>query len=185
MFGVLAPGPALVLGCVLVVAAMLALVAGSGVAAIVLAALAVATFVFFVGAARRDPESPVTRALVTSGRRFRGWAVFGRESAGAWALASRDLARLRAQSRALRHERRRTIVALGEAAYQENAALAGALRLRLKEIDAGLDARKQARLVSLAKARRRVRDEKVAAQPTQMFSADELTSGEKAPPKPS
>ena len=118
-------------------------------------------------------------------RRLRGWAVFGKESAGAWALASRDLTRLRAQSRALRRERRRTLTALGEAAYHENAPMAGALRLRLKEIDEGLAEREQARLVSLARARRRVSEEKVAAQPTQTFSAEELTSGEDAPPEPS
>jgi hypothetical protein len=182
VFGVLAPGPALVLGCVLVVAAVVALVAGSVVVAIVLAALAAATLVLFYGASRRDPESPVARAMLTSGHRLRGWAVFCKESAGAWVLAGRDLARLRAQSRALRRERKRAIAALGEATYRENAPMAGALRLRLKEIDEGLAAREKARLVSLAKARRRVRDEKVAAQPTQRFSADELTSGKGPPP---
>jgi hypothetical protein len=111
LFGVLAPGPAFVLGCVLAAGAVVALVAGSVVAAIVLGAFAAATFVLFFGAARRDPESSVAKAMFTSARRLRGWAIFGKESVRAWALASRDLARLRAQSRALRRERKRTIAA--------------------------------------------------------------------------
>jgi hypothetical protein len=179
---VLLPGPTFVLGCLLLVAAVLALAAGSAVAAIVLAALAAAAFVLFYGAAERDPDSPVARALFTSGRRVRGWTAFGRESAGAWALATRDVARLRAESRALCRERKRAIVELGEAAYCENAALAGALRLRLKEIDEGLAARQEARIASLARARRRVREERVAVQPTQQFSTEQLTAGEEAPP---
>jgi hypothetical protein len=53
------------------------------------------------------------------------------------------------------------------------------VRLRLKEIDEGLAARERARAASLAKARHRVHDEYVAVQPTQRFSAEELTSGGK------
>jgi len=182
LFGVLHPGPTFVLGGVLVLAAILTLVAGSSVAAIVLAVLAAATFVLFYGAARRYPESRIARTTFTSGRRLRGWGVFGRESAGAWALATRDVSRLRAESRRLRHERKRVVLALGEAAYRENAAVVGALRLRLKEIDDGLASREQARLVSLAKARRRVHAEHVAVQPTQQFSVDELATEEDAQP---
>ena len=177
VFGVLAPGPTFVLGCVLAVGAILAGIAGSLAVAILLAALAAAAFVLFYGAAERDPESPVASGVLTFGRRVRGWAVFGRESAGAWAHATRDVARLRVESRSLRRERRRAIAELGEAAYREDTALVGALRMRLREIDEGLAARQHARIVSVARARRRVRDERIAAQPTQTFSVDELTSG--------
>lgn len=181
LFGVLAPGPAFVLGCVLVVGAVLAGIAGSLVVAILLAVLGAAAFVLFYGAAERDPEGPLANAVFTSGRRLRGWALFGRESADAWAHATRDVARLRVESRSLRRERRRAVAELGEAAYREDTALVGALRLRLKEIDEGLAERRQAHVVSVARARRRVQDERVAAQPTQTFSVDELTSGEQAP----
>jgi hypothetical protein len=177
LFGVLAPGPTFVLGCVLLLGAVLAGVTGSPAIAILLAALAAAAFVLFYGAAERDPSSPVANAALTSGRRLRGWALFGRESAGAWAHATRDVARLRAESRSLRRERRRAIAELGEAAYREDVALAGALRLRLKEIDEGLAARREARVASIARARRRVQDERVAAQPTETFSVDELAAG--------
>ena len=182
VFGALQPGPTLVLGCLLVVGAVLALVAGSVLVAILLGVLAAATLVLFYGALRRFPQSRVAQALSGSRRRMRGWTVFGKESAGAWARATRDVSRIRAQLRALRRERKRTIVALGEAAYREDAALAGALRLRLREIDEGIEAREHARAASLARARRRVRDEHVAVQPTQRFSVDELAAGGESAP---
>ena len=178
LFGVLAPGPTLVLGCVLLVGGLLALLAGSPIAAIALVALAAATFVLFVGAAGRDPESPVARRATRSGHRVRGWAMFMRESAQAWAQTARDVVRLGRESRSLRGERRRALLALGDAAYREDARRIDELRLRLREIDEGLAARDQARATALARARRHVDEERVAVQPTQQFSAKDLTSGE-------
>lgn len=178
VFGVLAPGPTFVLGCLLLVGAVLALVAGSTVAAIVLGVLSAATFVLFAGTVRRDPDSPVARAVLTVLRHVRGWAIFGRESAEAWARATRDVAKLGRESRALRRERKRRIVALGEAAYREDAAALDALSARLHEIDEALATRDRARRHSLANARRRVHDEHVAVQPTQRFTVDELARGD-------
>jgi len=180
LFGVLAPGPTFVLGCVLLLAGLLALVAGSLVAAIVLVGFAGAAFVLFYGAAERDPESPVARRAMTSGRRVRGWALFIRSSVAAWAHAGRAVVRLRGEVRRLRRERDGLLRSLGEAAYLEDSALMGALRLRLREIDEALVARDRARAETLAAARQRVGEEHVAAQPTQRFSADELSSGGKA-----
>jgi hypothetical protein len=177
LFGVLAPGPIFVLGCLVLLAAVLALIAGSAIAAIVLAAFAAASFVLFASAAERDPGSPVARVLLRLARRVRGWVVFGKESLEAWAHATRDVAKLRGESRSLRRERTRAIGALGEAAYREDEATAGALRLRIREIDEGLATREQAKSASLAKARRHVHEEHVAVQPTQRFTVDELTSG--------
>lgn len=177
LFGVLAPGPTFVLACVLLVGGILALVLGSPIAAIALLAFAAATFVLFYGAAERDPGSPVARRAMTSGRRVRGWALFGRESLETWGKATRDVAKLSGEARSLRRERKRIVVALGDAAYREDGATVGALKLRLHEIDDGLVARRKARSATVANARRHVHDEHVAAQPTQQFSANELTSG--------
>jgi len=159
------------------VGAVLALVAGSTVAAIVLGVLSAATFVLFAGTVRRDPDSPVARAVLTVLRHVRGWAIFGRESAEAWARATREVAKLGRESRALRRERKRRIVALGEAAYREDAAV-DALSACLHEIDEALATRDRARRHSLANARRRVHDEHVAVQPTQRFTVDELARGD-------
>jgi hypothetical protein len=177
LFGVLAPGPTFVLGCVLLLGALVALLAGSPVAGIALAAFAGAAFVLFYGAAERDPASPVARGIMTSGRRARSWAAFVRESVDAWVHATRDLAKLRGESRSLREERRRALVELGDAAYREDEARTTELRQRLREIDEGLASRDLAQAATLAKARRHVHEERVAVQPTQQFSVEDLTSG--------
>ena len=177
LFGVLVPGPTLVLACLLVLGATLALIAGSPVAAIVLAAFAAASFVLLYGAVERDPENPVARALLTAGRRVRSWTVFGRESLVAWTRASRDVARLRRESQSLRAERKRAVLTFGEAVYREDAAVVEATRARLREIDEGLESRERVRAAALANARHHVQEERVAVQPTRTFSVDELTSG--------
>jgi hypothetical protein len=177
LFGVLAPGPTFVLGCLLLLGALLALLAGSPVASIALAAFAGATFVLFYGAAERDPASPIARGFMTSGRRARSWAVFVRESVDAWVHATRDLAKLRGESRSLREERKEAVLDLGDAAYREDEARTAALRQRLREIDEGLASRELAQAATLAKARRQVHEERVAVQPTQQFSVEDLASG--------
>lgn len=176
LYGVLAPGPALGLGCVLLLAAILAVVAGSAIAAIVLLALAGAAFVFFYDAARRNPASPVAHRVTTSSHHLRGWMRFVLESSSAWADAIRAVLRLRSESRSLRREREQAVRSLGDAAYREDEPAVSALRLRLREIDDGLAERDRARAVSLARARRHVEEEHAAARPTEQFSVDELTS---------
>jgi hypothetical protein len=177
LYGVLSPGPALVLGFLLLLAAILAFVAGSAIAAIALLALAAAAFVFFYDAAKRNPASPLAHRVTTSSDHLRGWAVFIRESGSAWANAIRSVARLRSESRSLRREREQTIRSLGDAAYREDEPAVSALRLRLRQIDDGLAERDREREAALAKARRHVEEEHAAARPTQQYSVDELTSG--------
>ena len=177
VFGVLAPGPTLVLAVVLLVAGIVVLLAGSPIAAIVLLALAAASLVFFYGAVERDPAGPVARKTLSSGRRVRGWATFALRSSSAWVGAGREVTRLTTESRSLRQERKQILYALGDAAYREDAESVTALRKRVREIDDGLLARKQARDASLENARKHVHEEHVAAQPTQQFAVRDLTSG--------
>jgi hypothetical protein len=177
VFGVLAPGPTLVLAVVLLVAGVVALLVGSPIAAIILLALAAASLVLFYGAVERDPADPFARATLSSGRRVRGWARFASRSSSAWIEAGREVTRLTTESRSLRNERKRVLHALGDAAYREDDESISALRVRLHEIDDGLLARRQARDASLENARKHVHDEHVAAQPTQQFAVRDLTSG--------
>lgn len=177
VFGVLAPGPILVLACILLVTGILVLLAGSPIAAIVLLAFAAASFVFFYGAIERDPADPVARLALTSGHRVRGWVVFVSHSLRAWASATREVAKLTTESRSLRKEHRRVLYALGDAAYREDEGTVASLRSRLREIDEALLASKKAREASVAKAREHVHEEHVAVQPTQRFSVRDLTSG--------
>jgi hypothetical protein len=176
-FGVLAPGPILVLALVLLVAGIVLLIAGSPIVAILLLVFAVASFVFFYAAIERDPADPVARRALTSGRRVRGWTSFVSHSARAWTGAARDVTRLTTESRSLRKERKRALYALGDAAYREDSKSVESLRARVREIDEALLARKDARAASVAKAREHVHEEHVAAQPTQSFSVRDISSG--------
>ena len=179
-YGALSPGPAFVLGCVLLVGAVIALIAGSVIAAIVLFALAVAAFVFFYDAARRNPGDPVARRVVASAHHLRGWAGFARTSAFAWAHALRDVVRLRRESRSLRRQREPTLRSLGDAAYREDEPAAKELRERLRQIDEELAKRAADQAHALAAARRQIDEEHEAARATQSLSVDDIASGGKA-----
>lgn len=167
----------MVLGAVLLGAALIALIAGSIVAAILLLSFAVVTFVVFVAAAWRNPGDPVARRVFASGHHLRGWATFARVSTSAWVRALRDVVRLRGESRSLRRERAPTLRSLGEAAYRADEPLIKALRERIREIDDVLAKREQARTEVLAAARRHVDEEHEAARATQRFSVDDIQSG--------
>jgi hypothetical protein len=177
-YGALSPGPAFILGCVLVAAALLALIAGSVIAAVVFLALAGVAFVFFYDAARRYPHDPLARRVLASGQHVRGWLTFSGVSLGAWTRALRDVARLRRESRRLRREREPTLRSLGDASYREDEPMVQELRERVREIDDELAKRDEARSQALAAARRHVGEERAAATSTQQFSVDELISGE-------
>ena len=179
-YGALSPGPAFVLGCVLLAAAAIALIAGSAIAAIVLLALAVGAFVFFYDAARRNPGDPVARRVVASAHHLRGWVGFARTSVSAWARALRDVVRLRRESRSLRREREPTLRSLGDAAYREDERAATELRERLRRIDEELAKRAAERAEALAGARRQIDEEHDAARPTHRLSVDDIASGGKA-----
>lgn len=171
-YGVLAPGPAFALGAILLVAALLALIAGSVVGAIVLLALALTAFVFFYGAARRKPEDPVAGRVFASGHHLRGWATFARASTTAWARALRDDFRLRRESRSLRREREPALRSLGDAVYRHDEPLVEALRERIRQIDDELAKRAEERSETVAAAHRQIEAEREAAQSTQAFSVE-------------
>ena len=177
-YGVLSPGPAFVLWCALLVAAVVALIAGSGTAAIVLLAVAIVTLVLFFEAARRNPDDRVARSFVSSGDRLRGWVRLAIASVAAWARASRDVFWLRRESRSLRREREPALRLLGDAVYREDEPLVQSLLERIREIDGELEKREDARAETLAAARRNVDEERAAARATQRFSVDELASDE-------
>jgi hypothetical protein len=175
-YGVLSPGPAFVLGLIVLVLAVIALIAGSVTAAIVLLAVAVAAFAFFYDAARRHPEDRVARSVLSSGRRLRGWARFVFVSLAAWWRAARTVLRLRRESRSLRREREPILRSLGDAVYREDEPLVQTLRERIREIDGEVAKREEARSDALATARRHVDEERGAAQATEQLSVDDIAS---------
>ena len=175
-YGALSPGPAFVLGCILLGAAVIALIAGSVIAMIVLLALAVVAFVFFYDAARRTPGDRVASRVFGSAQHLRGWMGFGRRSTSAWAHALRDLVRLRRESRSLRREREPTLRSLGDAAYRKDEPAANELRARLRQIDEELAKRAAEQAQALATARRQIDEEHEAAQATRRLSVDDIAS---------
>lgn len=178
-YGMLTPGAAFVLGCVLLVAAVVALIAGSVIAAIVLLAIAVIVFVFFYQAARRDPDDQVARSVLSLGHRMRGWVGFAIASIAAWGRAARDVLRLRRESRSLRREREPILRSLGDAVYKDDEQLVKTLLERIREIDRELEKREEARAEALAAARRHVDEERGAARATQRFVVDDTATSER------
>ena len=174
-YGVLSPGPAFVLGCVLLVAAVIALIAVSVIAAIVLLAFAVIVFVFVYQAARRDPDDQLVRSIFSSGDRLRGWVRFAVASIAAWGRAARDVVRLRRESRSFRREREPILRSLGEAVYRDDEPLVKALLERIGAIDGELEKCEEARAEALAAARRQVDEEREAARATQRFTVNDRT----------
>jgi hypothetical protein len=171
-YGVLSPGPAFALGCLLLVASVIAVIAGSVLAAIVLVAIAVVAFVLFYEAARRNPEDRVARSVASSGDHLRGWVRLAGASVAAWTRAARDVFRLRRESRSLRREREPTLRLLGDAVYREDEPLVRTLLERIREIDGELEKREEARVEAVAAARRHVDEERGAASPTQRFTVE-------------
>jgi hypothetical protein len=178
-YGALSPGPAFVLGCVLLVAAVIAAIAGSVIGTIVLLALAIAAFVFFYDSARRNPGDPVAHRIIASAHHLRGWGSFARRSTSAKVHAHRDVARLRRESRSLRRQREPTLRSLGDAAYREDEPAATELRERLRQIDEELAKRAAEQAQTLAATRRQIDEEHEAAQTTRRLSVDEIASGGK------
>jgi hypothetical protein len=175
-YGALSPGPAFVLGCILLLVAAIALVAWSAIAAVVLLVLAALVFVFFYEAARRNPDDAVGSRVFSAARKLRGWAVFAGTSTAAWLRASREVVRLRRESRSLRRERDPTLRSLGDAAYREDESLVKALQERVREIDEELEKRDRAREEALSAARHHVDEEREAARATQRLSVDDIAS---------
>lgn len=173
LFGVLAPLSALVLACVLLGGALVALVSGSPVLGILLLAFAAATFVLFYGAAERDPDGPVARKTLAVVSRVSDWTRFARGSAGAWGGAGRQVIGLRRQLKALRRERREAQFALGDAAYRRDEARVASLRARLGEVDEAIGARQRERANTFARARTLVEDERLAVRETQLRPPDD------------
>ena len=161
---------------------------GLGVAALAVGALALATDHWVLGAiallvglalsslslevARRFHSSDAASRAAAS---LRDWTGFAAGSAGAWSRAGRELLVARRELAALRAELERTQLELGAAAFREDDAEVARLRARMRELDER--ARERAGLTheAVEEARRRVGDERLAIQPTEVVEIDRET----------
>ena len=178
-YGVLSPGPSLVLGCILLTGALVVLIVGSVIAAVALLAVAAVAFVFFYEAARRNPDDRVALSVLSTAHRLRGWVGFLIASTAAWGQAARDLVRLSRESRSLRREREPILRSLGDAVYRDDEPLVKELLERVRAIDGELVKREEARAEVLAGARRHVDEEREAARATRVFTVDDTATSEK------
>jgi hypothetical protein len=174
LFGVVPPLFAFGLACLLIALAIPAFAVGSWVLGLALVIVAAVLFVLFVGSARHAPTSPVVQATLTAGERISSWVGFFTGSANAWSTAGREVLRLRGELRALRPEREEVQYALGGAAYRERDSEVASLRARLRDLDREIAEREMASDAALAQARRRSRRERLAIQPTEQLSAEEI-----------
>ena len=110
--------------------------------------------------------------LTTLAVRLRDWSGFAAGSAGAWSRAGRELFAARRELAALRAARERTEFELGAAAYRQDEAEVERLRARMHELDER--ARERAALTheAVEEARRRIGDERLAIQPTEVVEID-------------
>ena len=138
-----------------------------------LLAFSAALFVLFYGAAERDPSSGVAKAALSVVGRISGWAHFATGSAGAWSGAGRRLYDIRRELGPLRRERREVVAALGDAAYRQDEGTVASLRARIAEIDDAIAEREREREEALAKARKRVEDERLEVRQTEFLPPDD------------
>ncbi len=173
LFGVLAPLPTFVLATILLAGALLSLLAQSWVLGVMLLAFSAALYVLFYGAAERDPSSGVAKTALSVVGRVSGWTRFATGSAGAWSGAGRRLYDIRRELGPLRRERREVVAALGDAAYRQDEGAVASLRARIAEIDDAIAAREREREETLAKARKRVEDERMEVRQTQLVPPED------------
>jgi hypothetical protein len=172
LFGVLLPVPTFILACVTLAGELLSFATGSVVLGVMLLAFAAALFVLFYGAAERNPEGRISKAAVDGIERVTGWWRFSRQSATAWSGAGRRVVQLRRELHGLRGERKGVQLELGDAAYAQDETKVASLRARMAEIDDTIGARERESAETVARARARVDDERIAVTPTQHLSPE-------------
>jgi Uncharacterised protein family UPF0547 len=178
LYGVVPPGPALIAAGALAVGALILLVLGNWLLALLVLVIALLLFLPALGAARRAPDSVVARNVVAATDAARGWLGFVGGSAGAWSAAGREVLRLRTEIRRLRPERDDVQFSLGDAAYREDAGATASLRARLRDLDREITSRELAIGEALERARRKSRRERRAIQPTERVEAIESEPGD-------
>jgi hypothetical protein len=173
IFGVVPPAVALVLGFGALVVGIVVLVSGAALAGVIWLAAGVALLALAMDASRRWPASALPRLAVRVADGTGRHLGLARATAGAWGQASRRRVSMRHELHSLRNERDALLLALGEAAYAEDAGQVGSLREWISSVDERIAACEREMEQALAGARERVRKEKAASQSTEQFAVVE------------
>jgi hypothetical protein len=178
LFGVVPPSAAFVLGLGALVAAVVSFATGHWLVGLALGVSSAVLLALFVEAARRfSAADPVARAAVAVARRLRAWSGFAAGSASAWSRARSEVLPARRELAAILDELERAQRELGGAAYREDAAEMGRLRELMHELEEQAREREAVIRQALDRARRRVGDERLAIQPTEVVRLPTDTSG--------
>jgi hypothetical protein len=171
-FGLAPPLPLLALSLAALGIACFLLASGRWPTGLALLPVGLALALLFVSAARQQPDARVAGTalrLVDAARRRSGFAWV---AATSWSAAGREVVRLRARERRLRHEQRTLLQSLGEAVLRERSEeaslLESAARIQDELIEACLRDLEQA----LAHARERIDRERLTVQPTEALASD-------------
>jgi zinc ribbon protein len=178
LFGAVPPSGAFVLGIAALAAALVAFATGRWLVGLALILLSVALLGLFAEAARRfSATDPVAGATMAVARRVRAWSGFAAGSASAWSRARSEVVPARRELASILDELERAQRELGGAAYREDAAEIERLRARMHELEERAGEREAVIRQALDRARRRVGDERLAIQPTEVVRHPGAGSG--------
>jgi zinc ribbon protein len=177
LFGVTPPLLVFVLGVAALTIAIVLLIAGEWLPALLSLAAALLLFAAFAEVARRKPGGAVVRASAGALGAVRARAGFAVDSIATRSRAGREIARARRELLELGWARERLIRDLGEAVYSDDEKGTKRFRGELAELDTRVE-RKEGEMATIAaEAQERLLRGRLEIQPTQMVEVPE-------PPRP-
>jgi hypothetical protein len=156
------------LGGIALLAGVLLLASGSVAVGTLLVVLGLLLAALFAEQARHRRASPVDRVAAGAVDSSLALAGFTRATAGVWAGAGRDAARLRIEARRLARRRAGLQAALGAAAYAEDEDRVRDLRAGMAALDDELHRCEDGARAAFERARQRTKHERQAVASTQI-----------------
>jgi hypothetical protein len=168
VFGLAPSGLVAVAALLTLAAAIVGFATGDAVIGVLLLVAAVLLAALFVEQARRHRESSLDRIAAAAADHARALAGFTGASVRTWSGAGREVARLRLEAHRLARERTQLQYALGEAAYYEDQERLDWLRAEMRRRVDRIDACVRDAHATVARARSRTADERLAVSATQV-----------------
>ena len=167
-FGVTPPAAVLALAAASLALAIVLLVSGHVIVGGALLGVAVVLAVFFVGLARRLPDTPVSRLSSGAVGALRARAGFAIEALSVHSGARVELFRLRRELAELLAQRAECARVLGEAVYADDEEGSESARSRMAELDGLIAAKEEEMEQTAAGAMERIQRAQLHVQPTQI-----------------
>ena len=168
LFGLAPKGLVATLALLTLAAALAGFAAGAAAVGALLLLASVFLAALYVEQARRRQESSLDRVAAAAADHTRALAGFTGASVRTWTRAGREVAGLRLEAHRLARERSQLQYALGGAAYDEDEPRVAELRAELRRCSERIDACAREANRTVARARRRTADERLAVAATQI-----------------